>query len=77
MTKDEFARKFRGRMLLFLTEAWACRKDAPSALGMTLDQHTLSLRGLMDEMYDTLTKVESVQVKPAVNGIPQRQVTPK
>lgn len=52
MTRDEFFQKYRGRMLLYLTEAWAARKEAPSDLGFLLDKHTRGLRQLLDDIYD-------------------------
>lgn len=53
-SREDYRQKFRGRFLLFLTEAWAVRKEAPSALGLTMDAHALALKQLMDEVYDYL-----------------------
>ena len=54
MSKDEFISRFRGKLLLFMTEAWACRKEDPSALGLLIDRHNLDLKRLAGEMYDCL-----------------------
>ena len=54
MTESEFIQKFRGRMLMFLMEAWAVRKVIPSDLGMVADQHALEVKRLLSEMYDAL-----------------------
>ena len=64
LSKDEFIKKFRGDMLLFLTDAWACRHSPPSELGMIMDEHSRRLKGLLEEMYAALVP----EVKPAVNG---------
>ena len=60
MTRDEFFTKFRGRMLVFLTEAWACRKESPSAMGLLMDQHRYELQRLMGEIYEALMKPNEV-----------------
>ena len=57
MTREEFQARFRGRMLVFLMEAWAARKENPSALGQLMDAHALQLKGLLGEMYDALAPV--------------------
>ncbi len=54
MTKEEFKSKFRGRHLLFLTDAWACRKAGPAELGLLMDLHAIQLKQLLDEMFDAL-----------------------
>lgn len=54
MTRDEFYRKFQGRMLLFMAEAWAVRKEKADSLGLVMDQHAHSLKELMREMYDAM-----------------------
>ena len=54
MTREEFMQKYRGRFLLFLTEAWAVRKEAPSSLGLVMDGHAQELRRLLAEIYDDL-----------------------
>lgn len=59
MTKDEFILRFRGRHLLFLTEAWSSRRETPSELGMLMDQHALELKRLLSEMYDALVPQEA------------------
>lgn len=68
MTKDEFTARFRGRLLLFLAEAWSCRKLDPSALGLLMDQHALELKRLMSEMYDALSPQETPTPGPLTNG---------
>lgn len=56
MTREEFRAKFRGRMLIFLTDSWAVRKEAPTAMGLVMDQHLQAARNLLDEMFDSLTQ---------------------
>ena len=51
MTEDEFFSKYRGRFLLFLTEAWACRARPPTELGMLLDGHTRQLEALLRDIH--------------------------
>ena len=70
MTRDEFKRKFQGRFLLFLTEAWMVRKESPSSLGMVMDDHARSLRGLLDEVYDALNQKESLNGVPGAKRVP-------
>ncbi len=72
MTRDEFHRRFQGRMLVLLTEAWACRKSQPSELGMLMDNHARQLRELRNEMYDAL-----VPPLAATNGQPLPSPTAK
>lgn len=61
ITREEFQLRFRGRMLVFLTEAWAVRQLQPSQLGLVMDKHARELRGLLNEVYDALTpKLEEV-----------------
>lgn len=76
LSKEEFHARFRGRMLLFLNEAWAMRKESPSALGMAMDQHYQSCRQLLSEMYDALCPPPAPKPPQAVNGAaqPQRKV---
>ena len=64
MTKQEFNALFRGRMLVLLTEAWACRKADASSLGLLMDDHARKIRVLLDEMYEALTPKPT----PAQNG---------
>ncbi len=54
MTREEFKSKFKGRMLVMLADAWACRKAGATELGFLMDQHTLQLKQLMDDMYAAL-----------------------
>lgn len=51
MNEDEFIRKYRGRFLLFLTEAWSCRKMAPSDLGLLVDAHSLTIEALLRDIH--------------------------
>ena len=62
MTREEFRTRFRGRLLLLITEAWVCRREEPSAMGLLLDRHHLDCRRLLDEIYDTLTHMEAAQI---------------
>lgn len=55
MTREEFTNKFRGRMLLLMTEAWAVRKESPSALGIVMDAHAVEIKRLLMEMYEALS----------------------
>ncbi len=66
VTKDDFIARFRGRHLLFLVEAWACRKEDPTSLGILMDRHALDCKRLLGEMYDTLCP--PLAPKPPVNG---------
>lgn len=52
MSRDEFYKQFQGRMLLFLTEAWAVRKESTTSLGLYMDLHAQRLKLLLKEMYD-------------------------
>lgn len=54
LTREEFNQRFRGRMLLFLAEAWSSRKAAPSELGILMDSHAVSLRQLLGEMWEAM-----------------------
>ncbi len=54
LSKEEFKSKFKGRMLVMLADAWACRKAGATELGFLMDQHTLQLKQLMDDMYAAL-----------------------
>lgn len=54
MTLEEFENKFRGQMLLFVTEAWAVRKLPPSELGMAVDASHIRMAEIMRRMYATL-----------------------
>ncbi len=69
MTKEESWNRWRGRFLLFMTEAWACRKAEPSALGLLCDQHLVTAQRLHDAIFETITK------PPASNEAP-RKATP-
>jgi len=54
ISKDEFVRRFQGRMLLFVTEAWCIRRDDRRNLAETLDVHHLEAKKLLREMYEAL-----------------------
>lgn len=70
MTREEFRAKFRGRMLIFLTDSWAVRREVPSAMGLVMDRHLLEVRNLLDEMFDSLTQDGDVpgETEYAVNN---------
>ena len=75
MTQEQFIAKFRGRMLLFVSEAWAIRKENTTSLGMLMDGHNIEALRLMNEMYESLTaKTLAAPAKPtaAVTAAPQR-----
>src|SRR5436853_5241165 len=55
-TQEDFEQKFRGRMLVLLTEAWSCRKLPPTAVGLLLDDHFRRCKGLLEEMYTFLNQ---------------------
>ncbi len=63
MTQQEFYAKYRPRLLLFATDAWGMRKEKPSEVGLALDNHVSSLKGLMEDMYKDLCP------SPATNGV--------
>lgn len=71
MTEAEFTTKYRPRLLLFLTEAWAIRKEPPTELGQCIDLHAAQLKQLMREMYADLTPpLKTEAPKPeARNGV--------
>lgn len=56
MTKEEFIQRFRGRMLLFVSEAWAIRRVVSSEAASVMDAHHLEMRRLLDEMYDAMVE---------------------
>lgn len=87
MTRDEkrteFRRRFKGRHLLFLTEAWSIRKLPPSEAGQYMDGHSISLDVLMDAMFEFLVPAElpakppaPLPVKPANNGQAAAVISP-
>lgn len=51
MDEEAFVQKYRGRFLLFLTEAWSCRSRPPSELGMLLDGHQKQLEALLKDIH--------------------------
>lgn len=54
LSREDYIKEFRGRFLLFLTEAWACRNSPPTSLGKLVDEHNVALRKLLNETYDAL-----------------------
>lgn len=67
LTREEFILRFRGRLLVFMSEAWAVRRENPSALGLVLDKHSMDAKELLAEIYEAL--VPGGQ-NLAGNGIP-------
>ena len=65
MTLEQFKARYRGRMLLHLTEAWACRKAAPSDLGFLVDQHSAQLDRLLEAMFKDLAQPQPKEAKSA------------
>lgn len=63
MTQEEFENRFRGRMALFITEAWAVRKESPSDMGLVLDIHFERGKALLREMYKVLTPEQKPPVQ--------------
>lgn len=51
MTREEFVTKYRPRLLLFVTEAWAVRREDARTLALALDGHHQDLRRLLGEMW--------------------------
>ncbi len=49
-----FQKRFRGPLLLLLTEAWACRNEGRKELGELIEQHSLRCKELLKEMFDAL-----------------------
>ncbi len=70
MTRPEFIERFRGRMLLYMTEAWAVRHNPPSELGTKVDAHFHDLGKMLGEMWDCLQNPQPV--KP-LNGSPVQE----
>jgi len=74
MSKDEFCRAFRGRLLLHLTESYAARRSSPSELGLLIDKHHQDCQRMLCEIYDVLCpEVPAVPIAPpgprlAANG---------
>lgn len=54
MTRDEFIEKYRGRLLLLLTEAWSCRKAQASDLGLLIDTHAFHIKDTLNAIYSDL-----------------------
>lgn len=65
MTREEFAAKYRARLLLFITEAWAVRQQPPSHLGLTLDRHYSEVRKLLGDIWEDFNPILD---KPAAVG---------
>jgi len=74
VTKDEYIVKYRGRFLLFLAEAWACRKESPSSMGMVMDNHAMQLRHLLTEIWDDIGKTDELEPAPSLNGAARKRV---
>lgn len=69
LNREEFAARFRGRMLVFLTEAWSSRKASPSELGFLMDAHAITLRQLLGDMWEAMAPEPPAPVaRPAANG---------
>lgn len=64
MTQEEFENKFRGRMLLFVTEAWTIRDKKPSELGLILETHHVRAMEMLRQMYATLRPAPQQQKGP-------------
>lgn len=67
MTRDQFYQQFAGRMLLFVTDAWANRAASPSDMGHRLQSHQLQAKELLRDMYDALNPPKAEPI-PARNG---------
>lgn len=52
-------------MALFITEAWAVRKESPSDMGLVLDIHFERGKALLREMYKVLTPEPKPPVQQA------------
>jgi hypothetical protein len=66
VSKDEFTRRFRGELLLLLTEAWAVRNEGRASLAALLEQHHIRCREMLKDMYDAL--VPATEAKAPQNG---------
>ncbi len=51
MTKEEFARRYRGRLMGWLAECYASRRLPPSEMGMEIDRMYSQLDALLGAMY--------------------------
>jgi len=69
VTQDEFVNKYGPCMLYFVCEAWALRKEEPSALGFCMDRHLVEAKKLLRKMYDDLKPPAS----PTANGQPKTE----
>lgn len=54
MTRDEFRAKYRGQLLLLMTEAWAVRNEGRAELGSMLDSHHTKISHMLAEMWNDL-----------------------
>jgi hypothetical protein len=72
LTRTEFHQRFRGRMLLALTEAFAARKCGRDETAAIIDEHALHMKQLRDDIYDALIGKDDVVIhaekKPSTNG---------
>lgn len=66
MTRDDFVAKYRPRLLLFIAEAWAVRREDTRTLGLVMDNHHRELRQLLAELWSDFNP--EPQKVPAVNG---------
>ncbi len=56
MTRDEFCRKYRGRLMGWLAECYASRRLSPSEMGMEIDRMYSQLNALLEMMHADLDK---------------------
>jgi hypothetical protein len=56
MSKQDFISKWRPQLLLFVTEAWAVRREKPSDVGLVLDRHHVRLQEVLSEIFEDLQK---------------------
>lgn len=77
MTYEEFEAKFRGRLLVILTEAWAVRKMAPSDVGMFMDKHYIEIRQALRDIYNSLVPAKPAPTPPPNGPMPPKSPTPK
>ena len=75
MTREEFFAKYRPRLLVFLTEAWACRREPPSSLGLVIDKHHLDLRHILTEMWNDFNRQQEDSPPNNNTSTPSTQTT--
>lgn len=54
--RDEFIVKWRSRLMVLVCDAWACRKEPPSALGFLMDSHTMYCKGILVDIHTEMTE---------------------